>query len=82
MIYFEVYSDENFGGCVGLSDDRLQMNHEGIEVFLSFKNTSAIHPWISLASSNIDSSVDIDAPLLDIDAPLKEVREYSSLHSC
>jgi hypothetical protein len=74
VINFEVYSDENFVGCVGLSDDRLQMNHEGIEVFLSFKNTSAIHPWISLASSNIDSSVDIDAPL-------KAGRERSTIHS-
>jgi hypothetical protein len=74
VINFEAYSDENFVGCVGLSDDRLQMNHEGAEVFLSFKNSSAFDPWISLASSNIDSSVDIDAPL-------KAGRERSTIHS-
>lgn len=74
VINFEVYSDENFVGCVGLSEDRLQMNHEGVEVFLSFNSSSAIHPWISLASSNIDSSVDIDAPL-------QAGRERSTIHS-
>lgn len=80
-IKYEAYSDENYVGCVGLSNDRLQMNHEGIEVFLLFKDSLVIDPWISLASSNIDSSVDIDAPLLDIDAPLKEVRQKSTIHS-
>ena len=74
VIKFAVYSDENYVGCVGLSEDRLQMNHEGVEVFLSFNSSSAIHPWISLASSNIDSSVDIDAPL-------KAGRERSTIHS-
>ncbi len=74
VINFEAYSDENFVGCAGLSDDRLQMNHEGVEVFLSFNNSSVILPWISLASSNIDSSVDIDAPL-------KAGRERSTIHS-
>ena len=74
VINFEAYSDENFVGCVGLSDDRLQMNHEGVEVFLSFNNSSVILPWISLASSNIDSSVDIDAPL-------KAGRETGTIHS-
>ena len=73
-INFEAYSDENFVGCVGLSDDRLQMNHEGVEVFLSFNNSSVILPWISLASSNIDSSVNIDAPL-------KAGRETGTIHS-
>ena len=58
-----IYSLENTAGCVGLSDDKLQMDHEGIELFLSFKNTSAILPWISIATSNIDNSVEIDAPL-------------------
>jgi hypothetical protein len=39
------------------------MDHEGIELFLSVKNASAILPWISIATSNIDNSVEIDAPL-------------------
>ena len=58
-----IYSLQNTAGCVGLSDDKLQMDHEGIELFLSFKNSSAILPWISIATSNIDNSVEIDAPL-------------------
>jgi hypothetical protein len=74
MVKSAVYSDENFVGCVGLSDDRLQMNHEGAEIFLSFNNASVILPWISLASSNIDSSVQIDAPL-------KAGRETGTIHS-
>ena len=58
-----IYSLQNTAGCVALSDDKLQMDHEGIELFLSFKNASAILPWISIATSNIDNSVEIDAPL-------------------
>ena len=62
-INFAPYTLQNTAGCIGLSDDKLQMDHEGVEVFLSFKNASTILPWISLASSNIDNSVKIDAPL-------------------
>jgi len=62
-IKFAPYTLENTAGCVGLSGDKLQMDHEGVEVFVSFNNSSAILPWISLASSNIDNSVKIDAPL-------------------
>ena len=62
-ISFASYTLQNTAGCVGLSDDKLKMDHEGVEVFLSFNNASAILPWISLAASNIDNSVEIDAPL-------------------
>ena len=62
-INFAPYTLQNTAGCVGLSDDKLQMDHEGVEVFLSFNNTSNIIPWISLASTNIDNAVEIDAPL-------------------
>ena len=62
-INFTPYTLQNTSGCVGLSDDKLQMDHEGVEVFLSFNNTSNIIPWISLASTNIDNAVEIDAPL-------------------
>ena len=62
-INFAPYTLQNTAGCIGLSDDKLQMDHEGVEVFLSFNNSSKILPWISLASSNIDNSVEIDAPL-------------------
>ena len=63
VISFAPYTLQNTAGCVGLSDDKLKMDHEGVEVFLSFKNASTILPWISLASSNLDNSVEIDAPL-------------------
>jgi hypothetical protein len=63
VINFAPYTLQNTVGCVGLSDDKLQMDHEGVEVFLSFNNASAILPWISLAASNIDNFVEIDAPL-------------------
>ena len=62
-INFAPYTPQNTAGCVGLSEDKLQMDHEGVEVFLSFNNSSKILPWVSLASSNIDNSVEIDAPL-------------------
>ena len=62
-INFSPYTPQNSVGCIGKSDDKLQMDHEGAELFLSFNNSSAILPWISLASSNIDNSVEIDAPL-------------------
>ena len=62
-INFTPYTLQNPSGCVGLSADKLKMDHEGVEVFLSFNNASAILPWISLATSNIDNSVEIDAPL-------------------
>ena len=63
VINFAPYTLQNTAGCVGLSDDKLKMDHEGVEVFLSFNNASAILPWISLAASNIDNFVEIDAPL-------------------
>ena len=62
-INFAPYTLQNTAGCIGLSDDKLQMDHEGVEVFLSFNNSSKILPWISLASTNIDNAVEIDAPL-------------------
>jgi hypothetical protein len=73
-IKFAPYTLQNTAGCVGLSRDKLQMDHEGVEVFVSFNNSSAILPWISLASSNIDNSVKIDAPL-------EVVRERATIYS-
>ena len=39
------------------------MNQDGVEVSLSFNNSSTVIPWLSFALSAIDSSVEIDAPL-------------------
>ena len=60
---FDPYTPQNTAGCIALSDDKLKMDHEGIEIFLSLTNSSAILPWISLASSNLANSVEINAPL-------------------
>ena len=74
VVSFAPYTLENFVGCVGLSNDKLRINQEGAEVFISFNNSSKVLPWVSLALSNIDSSVDIDAPLA-------HVRERLTVHS-
>ena len=60
---FDLYTPQNTAGCIALSDDKLKMDHKGIEIFLSLTSSSAILPWISLASSNLDNSVEINAPL-------------------
>ncbi len=60
---FKSYTLQNPVGCIGKSDDKLQMDHEGAELFLSFNNSSVVLPWISFASSNLDNSVEINAPL-------------------
>jgi hypothetical protein len=73
-VEFTPYTSDNSVGCVGNSNDKLQMDHEGVEVFLSFNNSSVLQPWISLASSNLDNSVTIDAPL-------KAGRERASIYS-
>ena len=65
VVSFAPHTLENFVGCIGLSNDKLHINQEGAEIFISFNNPSKMLPWISLASSSIDSSVDIDAPLAD-----------------
>ncbi|MDB4108852.1 hypothetical protein N9558_00415 [Porticoccaceae bacterium] len=71
---FTPYTPGNIVGCVGNSNDKLQMDHEGAEVILSFNNSSVLLPWISLASSNLDNSVAIDAPL-------KAGRERATIYS-
>ena len=66
VVSFAPYTLGNFVGCVGLSNDKLQMNQEGAEVFASFNSSSKMLPWISFALSSIDSSVEIDAPLAHV----------------
>ena len=63
IIKFDPYSSQNPVGCLGKSGDEIQMDHDGAELFLSFKNSSNLSPWISFASSNLDNSVKINAPL-------------------
>ena len=72
---FDLYTPQNTAGCIALSDDKLKMDHEGIEIFLSLTSSSAILPWISLASSNLDNSVEINAPL---DVGRERATVYSS----
>ncbi len=63
VIKYEPYTPKNTSGCIEKSNDKLQMDHEGAEFFMSFNAPSNVHPWISLASVNIDNSVEIDALL-------------------
>ena len=63
VIKYEPYTPKNTSGCIDKSKDKLQMDHEGAELFISFNAPSNVHPWISLASINIDTSVEIDALL-------------------
>lgn len=60
----EPYSPGNTVGCIGASKDRLSVDHMGAEAILSYENLkSGITPWFSFASTRVDSSVKIDAPL-------------------
>lgn len=63
VLEFAPYTNENFVGCVGLSNDKLQLDHEGVELSFSASKFGAITPWVSLAVSAFDNSVLIDAPL-------------------
>ena len=62
----EPLTDGNSVGCTGISNDKLTMDHRGIETSLSFNELrSGLKPWISLALSDIDPSVQVDAPLIN-----------------
>ena len=58
-----LYSPENISGCVGLSSDKINFGHNGLELVLSPAQKTQPMPWVSYARSNISPSVHIDAPL-------------------
>ena len=58
-----LYSPENISGCIGLSSDKINFGHNGLELVLSPAQKAQLMPWVSYARSNISPSVHIDAPL-------------------
>ena len=58
-----LYSPENISGCIGLSSDKINFRHNGLELVLSSAQKAQLMPWVSYARSNINPSVHIDAPL-------------------
>ena len=60
----EPYKPGNLSGCIGTSNDQLSVDHEGIEFILAYKSSlKGFKPWISFASTQLNSSVKVDAPL-------------------
>ena len=59
-----LYTADNPSGCISVSKDRIDLGHQGFEILLarSYINEK-FKPYISLASTKIDSSVKIDAQL-------------------
>ena len=57
-------SPGNLFGCLAPSDDRLEMDHYGAELTLSFHEFPlGLQPWVSLASSRMDPYVEVNALL-------------------
>ena len=59
-----LYTAGNPSGCISVSKDRIDLGHQGFEILLDSNHINEkFKPYISLASTKIDSSVKIDAQL-------------------
>ena len=59
-----LYTAGNPSGCISVSKDRIDLGHQGFEILLASNYINEkFKPYISLASTKIDSSVKIDAQL-------------------
>lgn len=59
-----LYTAGNPSGCISVSKDRIDLGHQGFEILLASNHINEkFKPYISLASTKIDSSVKIDAQL-------------------
>ena len=59
-----LYTAGNPSGCISISKDRIDLGHQGFEILLARNHINEkFKPYISLASTKIDSSVKIDAQL-------------------
>ena len=59
-----LYTAGNPSGCISVSKDRIDLGHQGFEILLASNHINKkFKPYISLASTKIDSSVKIDAQL-------------------
>lgn len=59
-----LYTAGNPSGCISVSKDKIDLGHQGFEILLASNYINEkFKPYISLASTKIDSSVKIDAQL-------------------
>ena len=58
-----LYSPGNISGCIGISKDKIDMSHDGIEILFQRESSMGFKPWFSLASTRLRPSVQINAPL-------------------
>ena len=68
MVVQPLYSEGNISGCVGTSNDVIDLSHYGVE--LIYHHDTALlgfEPWLAIASTKINPSVEINAPLEFID---------------
>ena len=64
VIAIEPFTPGNLSGCIDISKDKLSIDHHGIEATLVFKNFgNGFTPWLTFASTQMDPSVKVDAPL-------------------
>ena len=64
VVAIEPFTPGNLSGCIDISKDKLSIDHKGIEASLVFKNFgNGFTPWLSFASTQMDPSVKVDAPL-------------------
>ena len=63
MVMQPLYSPGNISGCIGTSQDKIDMSHEGIEILLERESSMPFKPWFSVASTRLTPSVSINAPL-------------------
>lgn len=63
-IKFVPFTEGNLYGCIGPSNDKLKLDHIGLEAIVKVNRTFfGMQPWLSYASTRMDSSVEINAPL-------------------
>ena len=59
-----LYTAGNPSGCISVSKDKIDLGHQGFEVLIESKELNTnFRPFVSLASTKIESSVRIDAEL-------------------
>jgi len=63
MVMQPLYSPGNISGCIGTSQDKIDMSHEGVEILLKRESSAGFKPWFSVASTRLTPSVRINAPL-------------------
>ena len=63
VVAIEPFTPGNLSGCIDISKDKLSIDHKGIEASLVFKNLETDLLLGYFASTRMDPSVKVDAPL-------------------